>query len=103
MYYYLILMIALVSGCVATNGGGWEFAPCEAVSNAIDALDSVPDETKASAIEGLAWLLGFTGIGAVASPLLSKVASYYRKRDDNKKQKYTPSQEEIESDIYGEK
>lgn len=101
MYYYLIFGIALLaSGCVTTEGGGLEFAPCEAVANAVEALGSVPDDTKATALEGLAWLLSFTGAGAIAVPLLSKVANYYRNRADNKKQTDVETISQDDSDIY---
>lgn len=98
MYCLLFAIALFTAGCVTTAGGGWEFAPCEAVANAVDALGSVPDETKATALEGLAWLLSFTGAGAVAVPLLSKAANHYRKRADDKKQTVQQNNSDIFKD-----
>lgn len=72
--------LASGAGCVSTPEGEWEFAPVEAVKVAAQKVSEVPDETKADALEALAWLLGCTGAGAVAVPAVSGAAAYFRNR-----------------------
>lgn len=68
-------------GCVNDPATGKsKFQPIEAAKIVMDKVDEIPDETKASALEALAWLLGATGVGGGAGMLISRGASYYRNR-----------------------
>lgn len=70
----------IVSGCVSGADGESTFAPIEALQQGIDKLSAVPDDTKASVLEAVAFLLGATGVGGGAAILASKGAAYYRNR-----------------------
>ena len=76
--------LASGAGCVSAPEGSWEFAPVEAVKVAAQKVSEVPDDTKADALEALAWLLGCTGAGAVAVPAVSGAAAYFRRRSASK-------------------
>lgn len=79
------LVVFMLSGCVSNaETGGWDFAPVEAVKVAATKVGEIPDETKADALEALAWLLGCTGAGAVAVPAVSGAAAYFRRRSASK-------------------
>lgn len=74
------------AGCVsapAEEGGGWTFAPVEAMKIAFTKVEAIPDDTKADILEGLAWLLGLSGAGAAAVPLAKAAAGYFRRRGKN--------------------
>lgn len=76
---------AVLSGCVSgvnpeTGEKTWEFAPGAAVKGAIETVKELPDETKASILDGVGWLLGTLGVGVAATPVCSGLANYYRNR-----------------------
>lgn len=85
-WFNVLLIAALVEvGCVANpETGEHEFAPVEAVKVAVAKVREIPDETKASILESLAWLLGATGVGGGVVVLAQRGASYYRNKAASK-------------------
>lgn len=82
-YFFVFLLVCALfeTGCVTdTATGEKKFKPLEAAKVVIGKVDEIPDETKASALEALAWLLGATGFGGGAAVLLSRGANYYRNK-----------------------
>lgn len=75
----LFLSFALMTGCVVNpTTGEKKFAPIEAIKAADE---SIPDETKAMALEELAVILaGIGGAGAVGAPICYGAAAYFRNR-----------------------
>lgn len=97
----IVILTSVLSGCVGsvnpeTGEKEWEFAPVEAAKNAVTAVKEIPDETKASIFEALAWVLGSIGVGAAAAPTCSKVAEFYRNRGKNKAVAQTQTQSKAE-------
>lgn len=81
----IAMLMVVQSACVgvtdpATGETVTKFAPAEAVKNALVAVKELPDETKATMVEAFGWLLGCLGVGAVGTPVCSRVAAYLRNR-----------------------
>lgn len=87
-----MLSIALTACKSVTNPetgeNEWDFAPAEAIRDAVSVVREMPDETKASILDGLGWLVGITigatGVGMAAVPVCTSAANYYRNRAKSK-------------------
>lgn len=75
-----ILVFALTA-CVKDEATGeTSFSPIAATQKAVSTVANIPDETKATVLEGLAWLLGATGVGVCAIPALKAGSTYFRNK-----------------------
>lgn len=80
-----VILSCVLTGCVSstnetTGEKEWVFAPADAVKGVITTVTELPDETKASVLEGLAWLLGTFGVGVSVVPVCTSAAGYFRNR-----------------------
>jgi len=94
--------IIAMAGCTTDpTTGETTFAPIDALKGVAETVANIPDETKATALEGLAMLLGATGLGAVAVPALKAGSNYFKnKAEAKKKQAETEAlKEEGEGDV----
>jgi len=81
-----LLGLIAMTGCTTDPATGeTTFAPLEALKGAAETVANIPDETKANALEGLAMLLGATGIGACAVPALKAGSNYFKNKSKKKK------------------
>ena len=79
MKFVIILFVIFLTGCVIDpTTGEKKFSPMEVIAK-VD--ESVPDETKAIALEELAIILAGTGaLGGIGAPLCYGAAAYFRNR-----------------------
>lgn len=75
-----ILAFALTACVKDETTGETSFSPIVATQKAVSAVANIPDETKATVLEGLAWLLGATGVGVCAIPALKAGSTYFRNK-----------------------
>lgn len=103
----MIVGIAVIGACVLTacmtdeTTGETVFVGKEILAKAATAIQSIPDESKATALEGLAWLLGATGVGAAAVPALKAGAGYFRERWKKKNAELAETSTETQTDADG--
>lgn len=77
-FFLAFICIFALCGCVVDpTSGEKKFSPIEVIAK-VD--ESIPDETKAMALEELALLLGAIGAGAVGTPICYGAAAYFRNR-----------------------
>ena len=90
MKTFLICVLFLVAAlfetaCVSDKTTGkTRFAPVAAIKEVVAKVQEVPDETKASVLEAIAWVLGLTGAGGGVTILAHRGANYYRNKSKTK-------------------
>lgn len=90
----------VLTACVKDEATGeTSFSPVSAVQKAASTISDIPDESKATLLEGLACLLGATGIGAVAVPLLKTGAGYFRNKGNKSKSDAEASKSEEDASV----